>query len=128
MANRFIAAFLSSSSPARISRAQRSRASKPGLIHPAQLLAVGANCVHHALVFGTEQCDADPELQLGLGKVETFPVHRNIVAVGARDETIDNPDAGWARRISPGNIAERLAHLGLKVQADCLVARSIEVG
>src|SRR6266567_3409333 len=59
---------------------------------PASLLAVGVNRVHHHLVLLPQQRDAGLELQLRLGQVEAFAVHRNVVAVGARNQSVLEPD------------------------------------
>ena len=50
------------------------------------------NRVHHALVLLAKQGDTGFELQLRLGQVEAFAVHRDIVAVGARDQPVHGLD------------------------------------
>src|SRR5258708_34106466 len=59
---------------------------------PFGLFAVGVNRIHCHLVLLSQQRHAGLELQLRFGQVETLAIHRDIIAVGARNQSVLEPD------------------------------------
>src|ERR1700756_4513818 len=53
--------------------------------------------VHHHLVLLAQDRNAGLEPQLGFGQIEAFPIHRDIVTVGARPQSILEPARHGAR-------------------------------
>src|SRR5580658_7644071 len=66
----------------------------------ATLLVGGVNGVHDGLILAPQQRHAGLELQLRLGQIEALSVQGDVVAVGPRDQAVDQLDPRRARGLA----------------------------